>query len=249
MRILLILLLFSCNDLEVPNSEPEANTILNDNTRLYILAGQSGMDGRGLVQHLPVHLKQEIPNCLVWWNGSWQRLQAGVNGNGISKLRFGLLIPFAYSESLKHPKDKLYFIITSVGGSSLYGTWKEREGKAYLTMIDKYNKATEGLKLHHEAFLWYQGETDSFYQDKAEQYKENEAAFIRAVQEDTHMEKVLSVNISCPNKYNEIVRNAKIENQKIYTLTDTKELNPELKLHLDSEALITLGKMLSKKLE
>jgi len=116
---------------------------------LYILAGQSNMDGMGFVTELPDSLLTNSENVMIFhsnslpddaeWDNSgfWQPLAPG-HGSGYSveesvnkySNKFGLELSFAHDISALRPERKIALFKYSRGGSSIdekaagdYGSW------------------------------------------------------------------------------------------------------------------------------
>ncbi|MGL1884973.1 MAG: sialate O-acetylesterase [Reichenbachiella sp.] len=115
---------------------------------LYILAGQSNMDGYGYVRELPDSLNKEFKNVFIFHGntvaddalgggeGSWSKLKPG-HGVGFAATktantysdRFGLEMSFAAKAQEVYPDRKIAIIKYSRGGTSLdslaseFGSW------------------------------------------------------------------------------------------------------------------------------
>jgi len=225
--------------------------------RLYVLAGQSNMDGRGTVAELPVEMTGVFSKCFVYSSpGGWQNIEPGVVNGTLNNntVRVGPLIPFAYYESIKHPDDNLYFIIYAQGGTNLSDHWLPPSGVAYSKLInnryDPAMTALAGLGVTidvKECFIYYQGEQDSNNLTYANAYYENEFDLFTEVFTETGFDLVLDIKVSTSYPYNTTVNTAKTNNAARInsTLIETSDINTTSELHLTTAQYITLGERLS----
>ena len=133
--------------------------------RLFILAGQSNMNGFGYNKDLPEHLNKPIEgayifqgqadadNASVAGQGKWEILQPG-HGIGFTsdgkknKLtnRFGVELSFAHTLQALYPKDKIAIIKYARSGSSIaldaagkFGAWDpDYQDKAGVNQYDHF---------------------------------------------------------------------------------------------------------------
>lgn len=143
-HILCLIFLCSCG----PNKEQA-----NNQTLLFVLAGQSNL------------------------SGSWQKNSGALPSNNVTEIHrnpdwsfsaennyaypnYGPSTNIARQLELKYPGRKIK-ILNAAAGGSVMSDWRQNQtGGLYLPMIAEINKAVLlGAKL--EAFLWYQGEADA----------------------------------------------------------------------------------------
>lgn len=183
--------------------------------RVYILAGQSNMDGRGDGSKLT---EDEVRRLKL----AGERVQFIYNGQPVGPLdvtippqhtakkfslerTFGPEVFFGLSLAEKYPEERFLFIKRSRGGTSLYGCWNPEwsEEKAKITNEQDYpklyhelesdiDKALEGRGEGEYEFcgmLWVQGEADSgvkkYGPKPAETYGENLTKLIGSIREHT----------------------------------------------------------------
>src|SRR5690348_1687905 len=131
--------------LRITPPEPPTPPAPGASSRLFMLGGQSNMDGRGLTTELPPQYLGQYAKCWVWiTNGNfWARIQPGVYNGTLNNdtNRVGPLIPFAYHQSLAHPTDNLYFIIYAQGGTNLGEDWAPPSGPPYIKLMTDYTDA------------------------------------------------------------------------------------------------------------
>jgi len=223
--------------------------------RLYLLAGQSNMDGAAQVSTITGHpeLLGVLPRCYVWWDNEWQPLEAGVNGSNIPG-NFGPLISLAYDESIKHPTGDLFFVIHALGGTRLDTQWQPGQTQ-YNALLAKYNDALASLTVtSYEAFFWGQGEADASFSSAATAYQTNEQTFIASIVANTGFTKsiVMQLHNSLPigtYPYFATVQTAKTNNDTAisnYTLITTSDLGLQGdNVHFSAAGYITLGQRYS----
>ena len=87
-----------------------------EDIQLYILAGQSNMDGRGDVSELPDSLNKNHADVQVYYEGSWQPLQPELSDfSG----RFGPELTLGRKMADMQPGKTVRLIKVSMGGSPL----------------------------------------------------------------------------------------------------------------------------------
>ncbi|PHQ32124.1 sulfatase-like hydrolase/transferase [Rhodopirellula bahusiensis] len=151
---------------------------------IYLLAGQSNMDGRGHTSELTEEQKSPIEEAIIFYRNvphssdGWQTLAPGFSippkyKGEIPSPTFGPEIGFARSMLKTDPAQKLALIKGSKGGSSLRVDWKpgvqgdsDSQGPRYRDFIETIRMATKQLSDRGDQFtirgmLWHQGESDS----------------------------------------------------------------------------------------
>ena len=186
----------------------------NEKIKVFLLAGQSNMDGRGdggkLTDKDLSLLKKAQENILFAYN------RKNITPLKITtpkpfhaqkfnlELIFGPELFFGIELAKKYPKDKMLLIKRSVGGTSLYGCWnpnwteekakvmsEEKKPKLYTDFI---NYTKEVLSVYNKeeyeicGMLWVQGEADSgvkkYGETPANEYGSNLHDLIKAVRTD-----------------------------------------------------------------
>jgi len=146
------------------------NTAEN-NIKVFLLAGQSNMDGYGYTKDLPDSLDIEFRNVFIYHGnsapdegengglGNWETLKPGhgvnfsstSNKNNLSD-RFGIELSFAKKLQLYYPNQKIAFIKYSRGGTSIdslaagqFGSWEA--DYTGTNGINQYDHALNTIKL------------------------------------------------------------------------------------------------------
>ncbi|NJL36963.1 MAG: sialate O-acetylesterase [Leptolyngbyaceae cyanobacterium SM1_4_3] len=149
--------------------------------KLFIMAGQSNMVGRGDLQELPYELKQ--PNYQVLWYGSdgWRPLSPPTEplpwSSDDLQLRFGMEVSLgrSLSESLY---QSVALVKYAVDGTNLGEQWQPRNCALYCAMRDRVKMAIadledQGYEVEVAGFFWMQGESDALYRPWAIRYDRN----------------------------------------------------------------------------
>jgi len=137
--------------------------------KVFLLGGQSNMDGRGATSGLPVALQSPQTDVLLYEGGTLGDLQPGGSQFG-PEVTFGRMIADA------RPGDDFALIKYAVSGTDLYGDWNPASGAAYNSFS---NTVTNGLTALTNAghtyeivgMLWTQGENDAKDGRTATQYE------------------------------------------------------------------------------
>ncbi|WP_235951348.1 sialate O-acetylesterase [Crateriforma spongiae] len=173
---------------------------------VYLLAGQSNMDGRGRVSELPAEdQRSPMDRVIIFYrnvSGSsdgWQSLMPGFSippkyKGELPSPTFGPEIGFAHSMMQRHPDRQFALIKGSKGGTSLRADWKpgiasdpESQGPRYRDFIETIRMATQQLidrgdQFQFRALLWHQGESDA--KSKTETYQQQLTHLIQRIRED-----------------------------------------------------------------
>lgn len=154
--------------------------------RVFLLAGQSNMDGRAATSSLPTSpVNLQAPQADVryyngysasngYTNGAWTTLRPG-------STQFGPEITFGRTMADSHPAQSIALIKYGHGGTSLAVNWKPGTGADYTGFR---NAVTNALTLLSNAgdtyslagMLWLQGESDTGA--NATNYQANLTSFI-----------------------------------------------------------------------
>ncbi len=131
------------------------------NLRLFVLAGQSNMAGRGMVD--PATNKSHPNIFMLNKEGKWVPAVHPIHYDK-SVAGVGLGMSFAKELVKENPDMKIGLIPTACGGSSI-STWKpggyhgQTKSHPYDDAIKRIRTALKSGKL--EGILWHQGESDS----------------------------------------------------------------------------------------
>lgn len=158
--------------------------------KLFLLAGQSNMDGCGRWHELPADHQQPPGNVKIWDNRDSKWVPLGQDTTAIARnQQFGPEVAFARSLSKAYPDHEIALVKTSAGGTKLHTQWTpgksmyERFTRNYRNAVADLEKA--GGKCEIAGMLWMQGESDSETVEMAGAYEENLKAMFRDVRQKT----------------------------------------------------------------
>ena len=164
-----------------------------EDIQLYILAGQSNMDGRGDVSELPDSLNKNHADVQVYYEGSWQPLQPELSDfSG----RFGPELTLGRKMADVQPGKTVRLIKVSMGGSPLrrdstpgeYDWSPLSTDELYDELMASVSAAVStlpaGTTPHFAGMFWMQGESDTYSKTHALAYQDNLLNFIGSVRSD-----------------------------------------------------------------
>ncbi|HKJ78490.1 MAG TPA: sulfatase-like hydrolase/transferase, partial [Prolixibacteraceae bacterium] len=186
--------------------------------KVFLLAGQSNMDGRGDGSKLTDQEKEKLVEAQ-------KNIQLAYNWNPVKPLDitipkpyirekfklekvFGPELFFGLGLAESMPDEKILLIKRSIGGTSLYGCWnpnwteekaalmnEANSPKLYSDFVNYINEVLSDYKEDEYEFcgmLWVQGETDSnvskFGPLPSESYGQNLQNLIREIRKDTKVD-------------------------------------------------------------
>ncbi|MCP4309924.1 MAG: sialate O-acetylesterase [Bacteroidetes bacterium] len=160
---------------------------------IFLLAGQSNMDGCGRSEELPKAYRLPPRNVVTWDNKAEAWVQLGDDSFAAAReQQFGPEIAFSHKMSAAYPDHTIAIIKTSAGGTKLYNHWLPGL-KMHERFIQNIDHATSQLKNSDRTFeicgmLWMQGESDSETAEMAEAYENNLKIFIQDIRLETESE-------------------------------------------------------------
>ena len=175
---------------------------------VYLLGGQSNMDGRGKAVELTDQQRQPIGGASIFYRNppacseKWMPLTPGYSiapgyKGGLPSPTFGPEIGFAMAMTKARPGTQLALIKGSKGGTSLSKDWNpgvkgqpDTQGPCYRNFLETINMATAQLKQQNRPFvirgmLWHQGEADA--SSPSEVYEQRLTALIARIREDLNL--------------------------------------------------------------
>lgn len=157
---------------------------------LFILGGQSNMDGCGKPNELPEPYRKHPDNVVTWDNKRKCWVKLAQDSTAIARnFQFGPEIAFAHELATTYPDKTIAVMKTSAGGTRLFTQWVP-EGGMYQRFIANMNNATaqlkaDGIPLTLSGMLWMQGESDSDNLDHAKAYDTNITRMFADVRKQT----------------------------------------------------------------
>ena len=154
---------------------------------IFLLAGQSNMDGRGAVKDLTGDLAQyakPTPNILIHFSAGglhrpltvsrgFRPIQPGYSGtpgnkpNGLPTPTFGPEVSFGPAIAETLPGTRVLLVKFVEGGTNLHSDWSPKEkGKLYENFIKFVRSTQDMIKAQGDTceirgMLWHQGESDA----------------------------------------------------------------------------------------
>ena len=147
--------------------------------KVFLLAGQSNMDGRGLASELPTELQNPQPDVLLYEGGAASPLTP-VGG------RFGPEVTFGRTVADAFPEDDFVLIKHASGGIDLHTDWDPNSGPVYSALRTKVTNGLAALESNNSTteivgMLWTQGERDAKDNRTTAQYQADLVEFIADV--------------------------------------------------------------------
>lgn len=161
----------------------------SDIETVFLLAGQSNMDGRGAGAGLPAELAA-VPANVTWLRidpqSSLPVANDGMLGTaGKAKGRFGPHAAFIHELARARPDAACTVIVSALGGTAM-AAWSGEDGEGgplYQGMMRGVAAVLAGRAVRFAAFLWLQGESDAG--STADRYLAGLTALVRLVRRDT----------------------------------------------------------------
>ena len=163
-------------------------------TKVFLLGGQSNMDGRALVSTIYSPYGQQQPDVKIWdyWNrngGGWQDLRPGYTTDYGFGNRYGPEVSFGYALNGLFPGDDIYLVKYANGGTTQAVGWNPNGSGVEYNMFKSaafaalQNLTSAGKSPEIAGMIWMQGESDAL-DGYASAYEDNLRNFISEVRDD-----------------------------------------------------------------
>ena len=142
--------------------------------RVFVLMGQSNMQGTGRAKELKSPYNEEHERIRIWANGRWEYF--------VPSQRFGPGVSMAHQLADFWPDDTIGIIKVAVGGTGICGfekkwsferaerTWDGKKGPLYRDLMNAVAQAKRISKPEFCGFVWKQGAADGTRKDLANAY-------------------------------------------------------------------------------
>ena len=227
---------------------------------VYLLGGQSNMDGRADIDNLPSELQQVRDDIPVYFDGDWCSLRPGLSYLQPDE-SFGPEVTYGRDVAEFHGGSNVVLVKYARGATSLAVDWRPTTGNDYITFVEAVNAALTNLSVRGytpviTGMIWMQGEEDTVVFDTANAYEQNLIEFIQAIRNEFDVADMpfvigqLSNSSSLP--YGEIVREAQLAVSQ--SMSDTQlVITNDLPLktdnvHYDADGQVELGGRFSEKM-
>ena len=162
--------------------------------KVFILGGQSNMDGVGHTDELPENYKTPPVNVITWDNIKKKWVPLGADSFAVRRQKFGPELAFSHILAEKYPNYTIAIVKTSAGGTKLWKHWLPGQPmyNSFFRNIDNSLKAlkAEGLNYEITGMLWMQGESDAETMEYASVYAQNLKVFFESVRLKTEKPKL-----------------------------------------------------------
>ncbi len=163
--------------------------------KMFLLGGQSNMEGCGRSSELPDAYKKHPTHVKIWDNREnlWKAL--GTDSTAIARNElFGPEIAFTHRLAKVWPGYRIAIVKVAAGGTKLHTQWVPGKGM-YRRFMAVQAKAVQDLEQSNTKYeiagmLWMQGESDSETTEMASAYEENLKALITDVRKQTKQAKL-----------------------------------------------------------
>lgn len=234
-------------------------------TRVFLLAGQSNMEGTGRSTKLTPPLSD--PQKDVWyWHDGWVLLKPGFGHNfnygDVDPKQFGPEVSFGRAMADALTNDDIYLIKHGVNGANLAVQYAAPGSKGYIEFRNKVKAALANLddaNIDYEisGMLWMQGQGDSKIAKYAAAYQANLTRLIATVRMDFNtpempfvIGRIMLGSDTRPPGGNAIVRAAQqsiANNDDNVYWFDTDSLQLAYPFHYGTKGQIDLGRLFAKK--
>ena len=231
--------------------------------QVYLLGGQSNMDGYSYVTGLPPSLQLSQDDVTIYWSGrpAWTGLAPSSYGTlyyGVEY--FGPEVTFGRTIADARPDHTIALIKHAIGGTDLAECWypgldasDPLMGACYAGWLSTVQDGLAELEDYEIAgMIWMQGESDAYTEAFADAYAENLRSLIDRVREDVSSDEMpfamgIIDCINCP--YRETVRAAQVEvaaESALISAVETEDLPQNYDyIHFDASGMRTLGERLA----
>ncbi|MBN2296812.1 MAG: hypothetical protein JXM70_30585 [Pirellulales bacterium] len=199
-------------------------------TKLFLLGGQSNMDGRPKTGNIPAPYDRPQTNVRIWdyfKGGGWKDLRAGFSESGKT---YGPEVSFGASLKKAFPRDDIYIVKYANGGTNQAVQWNPNgTGGEY----NKFKSAVEaavknltnaGCKPKICGMIWMQGESDTLKHRYAVKYEKNLRNFISKVRDDFDTSDMPFVLGRIVTFYGDPADNALVRAAQVTVAKDTKNV-------------------------
>jgi lysophospholipase L1-like esterase len=148
----------------------------NGKFRVFVLMGQSNMQGAGRAKELKAPYNEKHDRIRIWANGRWEYF--------VPSQRFGPGVSIAHQLAEFWPDDNIGIIKVASGGTGICGfekewsferaelTWDGKKGSLYKDLMNAVAEAKRISNPEFCGFVWKQGAADGTRKDLANAYYE-----------------------------------------------------------------------------
>ncbi|WP_372807862.1 sialate O-acetylesterase [Pontiella sp.] len=158
--------------------------------KVFILGGQSNMDGCGKADEVPEAYRVPPANAKTWDNALKTWVPLGTDSFAAKRrFQFGPELAFTHEMANAFPNATIAIVKTSAGGTKLWKHWLPGEPmntRFFANVENALGQLREsGTGYEICGLLWMQGESDAEELEKAQAYEENLETFFADVRART----------------------------------------------------------------
>ena len=233
--------------------------------KVFILGGQSNMDGTGISEELPKSYIVHPENTMTWDNSKQKWVPLGKDSFAEKrKGKFGPEIAFSHLLAKKYPGYTIAVVKTSAGGTKLWKHWLP-EQPMYSRFLKNMENALQQLKdsgvvAEICGMLWMQGESDAETIEWANAYENNLKILFADVRKQTKIEDLpivmgrISIGLlretpwcfDFTERVQEAQEKVAAEDRNVFIINTNKLKTLKDNTHFNSEAQIWLGNKMGK---
>ncbi|MEN8774784.1 MAG: sialate O-acetylesterase [Akkermansiaceae bacterium] len=245
-----------------------------DEYDLYLLAGQSNMDGRGKLENLSADQSRLFKNAIIYYRNppkstdGWKPLGPGYSiapkyKGGLPSKTFGPELGFVATLSKARASGKFALIKGSKGGTSLRVDWNPGEAGDPKTQGPRYQYLVETIELAMAALkegghtatlrglIWHQGESDS--KQSTEKHEIRLKKFVARIREDLKAPKLPMVlgQVFDNGKRDNVrtaIRNVSKSDPLVGLVTAEGTTTWDAGTHFDARSQLVLGERFAKEM-
>jgi len=233
--------------------------------KIFLLGGQSNMDGCGISEELTDTYKVHPENTMTWDNKKETWVPLGTDSFAERrKYKFGPEIAFSHLLAKKYPNYTIAVVKTSGGGTKLWKHWLPEQAmyKRFLANMENalQQLGDSGVTYEICGMLWMQGESDAETIEWANAYENNLKILFDDVRIQTQKEDLpivmgrISIGLlretPWPFDHTKIVQKAQenvaAEDENVFIINTDKLKTLKDNTHFNSEAQIWLGEKMGK---
>lgn len=144
--------------------------------KIFVLAGQSNMQGCGASMDLPPGLRQPQKDVLLFRGTIWTPLEPGKS--------FGPEITFGQAMA-QHFGEPIGLVKVAVDGTNLASHWSpENPRSLYVKLVGMVKDARQSRPVVVMGMLWMQGAADARFEPMAQAYQKNLVHLIETARKD-----------------------------------------------------------------
>jgi len=242
-----------------------ATDLVKGPVKLFLLGGQSNMDGCGQTEELPEAYQTHPANIVTWDNQKKTWVPLTTDSMSLARRhQFGPELAFSHLLAKAFPDHTIAIAKTSAGGTKLHTQWVPGKGmyQRFMSNVGNARAQLEEAGVDYEigGMLWMQGESDSETVEMAEAYEANLKLLIADVRKQTGQAELpfvmgrISSSLLKKTPWNfdqaRTVQAAQeavaAEDKQVHIIHTDALTTKKDNTHFDTKAQLTLGKQMAE---